>query len=312
MGQAAQNMDVPDTAEVRAAQGRLNEAQQAWVDIGIEAGLLVASSSPVGGQIADGISLSRNVAAGNYGAALVDGIGFIPLGGDLIKGFFRGRRIRRAMRAADNALGAARDGLTRAQTFARRRMAASQYWQQIKRRRDEIAERYRRCNSEVCREARRRELEQTTRLPSRQHGEWRNTDGSPALPGQGKFIPNEGTRLHDALSEHQSPVTGITYRDGNPDFSDFPPLGRGNSAPDGSSHTVEIEQALGPDPSANRTSDRNAAWGQWRQSNPNARRDPNGGVWHHTGDGVTMQYVDADVHSAAHQGSASMNTSPEF
>lgn len=67
------NTQVPDTPDVRAAQTRLDAAQAEWVDAGVEAGLLVASLSPVGGQVADGISLARNIAGGNYGAAIVDG-----------------------------------------------------------------------------------------------------------------------------------------------------------------------------------------------------------------------------------------------
>ena len=44
-------------------------------------------------------------------------------------------------------------------------------------------------------------------------------------------------------------------------------------------------------------------------SNP----DGSVGQWHHTGDGVTMQFVDAEVHkNLAHQGGVAMNTSPEF
>ncbi len=127
MGNRARTADVSSTPEVQAAQGRLNTAQQQWVDVGIEAGLLVASLNPVGGQIADGISLARNVAGGNYGAALVDAIGFVPFGGDIIKGIFGGRRIARAMRAADDALAAARTGMARATEFAKRRLAASEY-----------------------------------------------------------------------------------------------------------------------------------------------------------------------------------------
>jgi hypothetical protein len=312
MSNSVQNADISGDPGVAAAQRNLDGATQAWIDLGVEAGLLVASSVPGIGWAADTVSLARSAAAGDVAGVVMDAIGFIPFGGDAIKGFFRGRRIRKAMRVADDAMAAARSGVSRAQQFARRRMGASQHWGAVKRRRDEIAERYKNCKTDACREARKRELEQTSRLPSRENGKWEDGNGNPTLPGQGKFVPDEGTNLHNALSRHQSPVTGIDYSDGQPDLSGFPPRGRNNAGPDGNAYSVEIEQAMGPDSTANRTADRNGAWGQWRQNNPDAR-DPTGGQWHHDTDGVTMQYVDQDVHGAlAHEGSASMNTSPEF
>ena len=152
------------------------------------------------------------------------------------------------------------------------------------------------------------ELERTTRLPSRNQGDWVDANGNRVPAGHGTFRPREGTRLHDALSAHQNPVTGITYRNGEPDLSGFPPLGRNNSAPDGRAYSVEIEQSLDGD----RMADAAAAWRQRAEDYPRTR-NPEGGQWHHTGDGVTMQYVDAEVHrSLAHQGGVAMNTSPEF
>lgn len=308
MGNTVRNADISGDAGVAAAQRGLDDATQAWIDAGVEAGLLVASSIPGVGWAADSVSLARSAAAGDIAGVVMDAIGFIPFGGDAIKGFFRGRRIKRALAAADEAMAAARTGVSRAQEFARRRMAASRYWGAIKRRRDEIKDAYKNCKTEACKEARKRELEQTTRLPSRQQGEWKNADGSPALPGEGVFVPKEGTRLHDALSEHQQPVTGVPFKDGQPDLSGFPPSGRGNSAPGGGPYTVEIEQSLTGDRSADATE----AWRQRAEDFPGTN-NPERGVWHHTGDGVTMQYVDSQVHgSLAHQGGVAMNTSPEF
>ena len=304
-------LETPIFLAIRASRRRSaisTPRSQVWVDLGIEAGLLVASSSPVGGQIADGISLSRNVAGGNYGAAVVDAIGFIPFGGDAIKGLLRGRSIARRMRQADEALGAARAALSRAQTFARRRVAASQYWGAIKRRRDAIKDRYRNCRRGPCADERDRELERQSNLPSRQNGEWRDANGNRVPAGEGNFVPNPGTRMHDALSQHQNPVTGIPYSDGQPDLSGFPPLGRNGAAPDGRAYSVEIDQSLTGD----RNADAHAAWQQRGRDYPGTR-NPSGGHWHHTGDGVTMQYVDENVHGAlSHQGGVAMNTSPGF
>ena len=116
--------------------------------------------------------------------------------------------------------------------------------------------------------------------------------------------------MHNALSAHQNPVTGIPYSNGEPDLSGFPPLGRNNSAPDGRAYSVEIEQSLTGD----RGADAHAAWRQRAEDYPGTRNpDRDEGRWHHTGDGVTMQFVDRRVHeSLAHQGGVAMNTSPGF
>lgn len=311
MGQSVANADVAADPGVRAAQGALDTAQSRWVDLGVEMGLLVASTSPVGGQVADGISLARNVAGGNYGAALLDGIGFIPLGGDLIKGFFRGRSLRRAMLQADEALGVARAGLQRATSFARRRMASAQHWAQIRRRRQEVMDRYPNCRTAACRRDRDAELGRISNLPT--NGRWVDADGNPVPAGTGQFVPNN-PRAQAAIARARdaegNPMTGVPYVDGQPDFSRFPPPG--SAAPNGGAYTVEIDQAIGPNVDANRVADRGNAYAATRDTYPGSA-EPSGGVWHHTDDGVTMQYVDPDIHAAAtHTGSASVNASPGF
>ena len=323
MGTNVRNADISGDPGVAAAQRTMDGAEQVWVDLGIEAGLLVASSSPVGGQIADGISLSSNLASGNYGGALVDAIGFIPFGGDAFKGLVRGSSIARRMRRANDALAAARTGLSRAQEFARRRMAASQYWGAIKRRRDSIINRYSNCRRRECADRRDAELEAESRLPSRDRGDWVDRNGNRVPAGTGMFRPKETlpdgrpNPLYNALREHKDPDSqdfGIPYSDGKPDLSGFPPLGRNNRDRNGQIYQVEIEQNMDTSLSKadRRTADRNASWGQWRRDYPN-RRDPEDGVWHHDTDGVTMQFVDEDLHRAlSHEGSASMNVDPGF
>jgi DNase/tRNase domain of colicin-like bacteriocin len=274
----------------------------------------VAPLSPVGGQVIDGISLSSNLDAGEYGGALVDAIGFIPIGGNALKGLIRGRTIAKAFRAADDALAAARTGMARATEFAKRRLAASEYWQAIQRRRQAILDKYPNCRRGKCAADRDKELQAQSNLPARENGDWVDANGNRVPAETGRFVPKEGTPLHTALSRHQSPVTGITYTNGQPDLSGFPPLGPGGAAPGGGAYSVEIEQAIGPNQAANADADRNASWGAWRESHGAAgNRDPCGGNWHHTGDGVTMQYVDEHVHGAlSHQGAGSMNTNVDF
>ncbi|MBK4218242.1 HNH endonuclease [Paracoccus caeni] len=315
MGNALSGVDVPaNDPAVLAAQSRLDDASQVWVDIGIEAGLLVASSSPVGGQVADGISLARNVAAGNYVDAIVDGVGFVPVLGDLFKGFFRGRKIKRALEAADQALDVARKGLSRAQEIARRRIASTRFWGAIKRRRDEILKKYENCNAALCRKQRDDELramyrENGVNLPAESTGTWKNADGTPAALGEGMFVPDPNDPVGANLSRHLSRhnATGIPYENGQPNLSGFPPPG--SAGPDGKAWSVDIEQSL----SGNRQADLDASWGTWRDQYGSDYRDPRGGSWHHTGNGSTMQYVDRDLHGAlSHTGDVAINQSPEF
>lgn len=292
MGENVRNADISGDAGVAAAQGRLDAVQTDWVEIGKEAGLLAASSSPVGGQIADGISLASNLASGNYGGALVDAIGFIPFGGDLIKGAVRGTSIARKMKRIDDALDAARTGLSRAQEFARRRQAANKYWAAIKARREAIIKKYEGCKVKKCRDwenKRDKELEAETKLPSREKGDWVDEHGKRAPAGQGVYKPKKGTDLHDALQAHQKPVTGIPYVDGKPDLSGFPPPGRNNADINGGIYKVEIDQNINSslDVDKRRELDRNNTWGQWRRDYPD-RPEPSGGRWHHDADGTTI------------------------
>lgn len=279
--------------ETQAARQDVASTEQVLVDLGIEAGLLVASSSPVGGQIADGISLGRNLSAGNYGGAIVDGLGMIPFGGDALKGLIRGSSIARRLRRANRALTAARDGLRRARDAARRamgtralrRQASQRYWDDIRRRRQEVMDRYRNCNTAACRRQRDAELRSVNRLPAN-NGRWVDDAGNPVPAGSGRWLPDEGTSLHNALSRHQNPVRGVPFNDGRPDFSGFPPRDF-DSVP-----RVEIDM------SGNSASDISAAQRAFRDQTGVDTRGMRQGTWHHEPDGVTMSYVDRDIHTA--------------
>lgn len=279
--------------QVVEARGPLTAAERELIDLGIEAGLLVASSSPVGGQIADGISLARNASAGNYGAALVDGIGMIPFGGDLVKGFFRGISINRRVRRANAALTAAREGIVRARNAARqalgtralRSRAATKYWDDIKARRQRIMDDFKDCDAPACRAERDRQLRQVSRLPATR-GRWVDDAGNPVPAGTGRWRPDEGTPLHSALSRHQNPVDGVPFNDGKPDFSDFPPRGF-DEVP-----TTQIDM------SGTSATDISAAQRAFRDETGINTRGNRNGTWHHEPDGVTMSYVDKDVHTA--------------
>ena len=196
--------------------------------------------------------------------------------------------------------------------IARRKVAARTLSRQMKRRRDAILDKYKGCNSAACRanrDAELRELHGRGNLPAESTGSFRNPDGSPAPVGEGIFVPDPndptGARLADALQDHGA--TGIPYSNGRPDLSGFPPPG--SAAPDGRAYRVEIEQSLTGD----RVADRDASWGAWREQYGSSNPDPQGGHWHHAGDGASMMYVDQNIHGAlSHVGDASVNQTPEF
>lgn len=311
MGRILGNTAEQGSPQVTRAQADVDRINAELFDLGVETAKLVASSSPVGGQIVDGASAISNIAQGNWGAAFLDGLGMIPIGGDALKGAIRGTRIARALSRAQDALKVASGALTRARVFAKTRTAAKTYWDAIKARRDAILNRFRDCKAEACRKLRDDELARVNRLP-RTGGKWVDANGNPAAAGSGFWKPDAGTPLHDSLSRHQSPVQGVPFADGKPDFSGFPPQGFDRTP------QVEIDMK-------GTRADLGAAANELIAKGGPDTRGPGGvGTWHHEPDGVTMSYVDKDVHTAyrradgaansgtPHMGGDSMTRDPEF
>jgi hypothetical protein len=311
MGNIRNSTPDQTSPQVTAAQGNVDRINQELFDLGVETAKLVASSSPVGGQIVDGASAVANLSAGNWGAAFLDGLGMIPFGGDALKGAIRGTKIAKALSRAQDALKAAEAALTRARAFAKTRVAAKSYWDAIKARRDAILERFKDCKAEVCRKARDDELARVNRLP-RNGGKWVDANGNPVPAGSGFWKPDAGTPLHDSLSRHQNPVQGVPFTDGKPDFSGFPPQGFDRTP------QVEIDMK------GTRADHGAAANELMARGGPDTRGPGGTGTWHHESDGVTMSYVDKDVHTAyqradgtpnsgtPHAGGDSMTRDPEF
>jgi hypothetical protein len=311
MGRIHGNTAEQSSPQVTRAQADVDRINQELFDLGVEAAKLVASSSPVGGQIVDGASAISNLAQGNWGAAFLDGFGMVPLVGDGVKGAIRGTRIARAVSRAQDALQVASSALTRARAFAKTRAAAKTYWNAIKARRDAIIARFRGCRTAACRKARDDELARVNRLP-RNGGKWVDGAGNPVPAGSGFWKPDAGTPLHDSLSRHQNPVQGVPFTDGKPDFSGFPPQGFDRTP------QVEIDMK-------GTSADRRAAERQLiADGGPDTSGSNGSGTWHHEPDGVTMSYVDKRVHTAyrdadgsansgtPHAGGDSMTRDPEF
>lgn len=312
MGSIHSGTAVPDTPEVQAAQRNVDALDAEVLALAEEGVLLAASTSPVGGQVADGYSMAKNIAQGNYGWAIVDGLGFVPLIGDGIKGLAKGTSLARAATRVAKSLETAKAALARTRAFARTKAAAGEYWRRVKAKRDEIIRKYGECKSEPCKRERDAELRRVNRLPAT-GGRWVDAHGNPAPAGSGFWKPDEGTSLHNALSRHQSPVQGVPFNDGRPDFTGFPPEGFSNLP------QVEIEM------SGVSNTDTTAAHRAYKELTGTDTKYPRApGTWHHESDGVTMSYVDRRVHTAyrdmeggansgtPHSGGDSMIRDPEY
>lgn len=273
--------------------------------------LLLASTSPAGGQVADAYSMGKNIAQGSYGWAIVDGLGLIPLIGDGIKGLAKGTSLTLAASRVAKSLETAKAALARTRAFARTKAAAGEYWRRVKAKRDEIIRKYGECKTEACKRERDAELRRVNRLPAN-GGKWVDAHGNPVPAGSGFWKPDEGTSLHNALSRHQSPVQGVPFHDGRPDFTGFPPRGF-DSTPQ-----VPIEM------SGRSSADTTAAHNAYKDlTGTDTKYSGAPGTWHHESDGVTMSYVDKDIHTAyraaegpnsgtPHSGGDSMIRDPEY
>jgi hypothetical protein len=317
MGKIRSRTSGANDPAVAAAQRKVDGVNETLKELGIETAKLAASSSPIGGQLVDGASAIANISAGNYGAAFLDGLGMVPVAGDFLKGSIRGVKIGRAAMKAKKALDVAKAALTRAKAFAKTRAAAKAYWKGIKGKRDAIIKKYKGCKTAACAKKRDAELRGVTRLP-KTGGKWVDKNGNPVPAGSGYWKPDPGTPLAETLKRYKDPatgkpVTGVPFKDGAPDFTGFPPKGMSKT------HQVEIDM------SGDSRADISAAQKALRdKGGPDTRGSGQNGTWHHEPDGVTMSYVDKDVHTAykkadgsanpgtPHAGGDSMTRDPEF
>ena len=300
MGNILRDTQVPQTSEVRRAQDDVSMLEGQLGSLGREALLLGASNVPVAGTLVDIGQGLWNAWNGRWGEALLDAGGMFPGLGDGAKTSVRGARIARAAARIGRRLDAAKDALTRARLFARRRAAATRYWRGIRGRRNAIMQKYRNCRDARCAARRDAELRGVSRLPAT-GGRWVDARGNLVPAGSGYWKPDPGTRLDQALAHHRNGSRGVPFRDGKPDFSGFPAPGAGRHNP-----TVQIEMTGG-------NADISQAGRIFRErtgistTGQTAGRDRSG-TWHHEPDGVTMRYVDKDVHTAYRDSSGAANS----
>ena len=291
MGQILNDVGDVDTAEVRRARDNVDMLEGRLGALGREAALLGASNIPVAGTVIDVGQALWNAWNGRWADAALDIAGAVPGGGDAAKTTIRGQRIARAVASIGRRLDAAKDALSRARLFARRQAASSRYWRSIRGRRNAIIQEYPNCRTGRCAQERDARLRQVSRLPATR-GRWVDRHGNPAPAGSGYWKPDPDSPLADALSRHPNGHLGVPFRDGRPDFSAFPASGARGHDP-----TVRIDM------SGNSTTDIKEAGRVFEErtgvitTGRGLFRDRSG-TWHHEPDGVTMRYVDKDIHTA--------------
>jgi hypothetical protein len=296
-------------ADYRAAKQELDALEANYAELAADGALAAAGwAPPPWGTAADLVSLGKSLFKADWGGALFDAIGLIPIAGDAAKAGKLGKRAH----ALEAAISAAKSKLTRhlANAINGRRAAAKKYWDDIVRDgRKKFDKAVQNCSTQECKDQAAtligKHYEQTPVGGS--EGRWVN-----GHRGDGVYTPERDTKLGQALERFSNnpklnpgggKVDGIVYKDGFPDFAPF------------SVGQVEIIQA------GNHGSDYAAADAALKAATgkTQASLEKELGVrltWHHKEDGVTMQLVPRDVHGGSngsgHAGGASLQNKEEF
>ena len=273
MGTRLQADDV-NINDIRSHHTELQNMGRQYADLAIDAGLATAGALPPPfGTAADVASLGRSLWRGDWGGALLDAVGLIPVVGDAAKGGRIANRLNNLRRSIDAATTVVSRG------FRQTRETALRYWDDmVQANRQRWRDALRNCNgTQACRDAAALQKgPQYSNTPSSRNGTWNPPDGR----GDGVFTPNNGG-------------PPITYHNGFPDYS-------GHSIAD-----VDIPMT------GNRNTDRRLSDAAMRSRDPDWER-PDGYVWHHNEDGVTMQLVPDSIHGtgrgaqSSHMGGAAL------
>jgi hypothetical protein len=301
--------------DYKRAQAELAELEASYKEFAANAGLAAAGwAPPPWGTAADLVSLGKSLFKADWGGALFDAIGVIPIAGDAAKAGKLGKRLQ----ALEAALDAAKIKLARhaANLITARKAAAKKYWRKIvSEGRKRFDEAIKGCVTQACKNEKVGligEHYKQTPVDGPGKGEWKN-----GLRGDGDFVPHPESKLgqelkrfsDSALNTSGKKLDRIPYRDGFPDYTDFVvPAGAGKKA------EVEIFQAGNKD-------DFSAADEALRKATGKTRADLEMELgtkltWHHKEDGVTMQLVPTKLHGASsgsgHSGGTSLNKQEEF
>lgn len=257
MGRALVDAGV-DHGALASDHNRLQNMGREYADLATEAGLAAAGALPPPfGTAADAASLGRSLWRGDWGGALLDAVGFIPVIGDGVKGAKIADRLNTLRKSIDTLT----SGVARG--FNKTRDTALKHWDDVVKGNDAA---YRRAlaecsGSRACLEAAAtKKGPQYGFTPTQNLGDWHPPTGR----GDGIFTPHNGG-------------APITYKNGFPDYS---------------SHSVaDVDIPM----TGNRDIDNDLADQAMRAFDSNWEK-PRRHTWHHHEDGVTMQLVPNSIH----------------
>jgi hypothetical protein len=96
-------------AKLQEAEKELAQLEVVYAELSTDLTLTAASMTPPpAGTVADVVSIGRSLWKGDWGGALMDAVGIIPIVGDGIKGVTKGTKIASSMKDVKRALQAAR------------------------------------------------------------------------------------------------------------------------------------------------------------------------------------------------------------
>jgi len=88
-----------DLAKIQKAEKELAQLEGVYAELATDASLTAASMAPPpAGTVADVVSIGRSLWKGDWGGALLDVVGIIPIVGDGIKGVTKGTKIANKMK----------------------------------------------------------------------------------------------------------------------------------------------------------------------------------------------------------------------
>lgn len=263
-----------DPTKTRSAYQELQQLNSRYGELATDVGLAAGGALPPPfGTAADVASLGRSLWKGDWGGALMDVVGLVPIAGDAAKAAKIANKLNDLRKSLDVAASAL------SKTFQKTKSAAAKYWDDMaKARKADYDAAIKNCKTKACRDA-----EAAKKGP--QYG------NTPTDGPNGKWVGDRGESVWQ-------PANGgppITYKNGFPDYA---PHATGS---------VDIPMK------GNRTTDFTTADQAMRDKigDPDWTR-PSTHTWHHKEDGVTMELIPKSVHatgggaSTPHMGGASL------
>lgn len=142
--------------KIRPAEKELEQLTKHYGDLAADAALTAASMAPPPwGTAADVISVGKSLFSGDWGGALLDVVGLVPIAGDAIKGVGKGTKIAAKMNEVADTLKAVSTTLARQKQalINGRKSAAKAYWDKIKKEgKKKYEEAIKNCSTKSCKE----------------------------------------------------------------------------------------------------------------------------------------------------------------